>query len=80
MNYRHSQVAGEHSVSVHQVSDSSHKGSRVQVAVDPNPRCFIVHRVEGVQLVVEQQQLLAVAAGRAVHPLLLPIDPVGRII
>ena len=73
--YRNCQMAGQDSVPVHQISHSSNQGACVQVSVYPHPGGFIVHRVEGVQLVVEEQQLLAVGAGRAVNPLLLPVNP-----
>ena len=63
---------------VYKVSDSSHERSGVQVSVDTHPGGFVVHRIEGVKLVVEQQELLAVAAGCAAHTLLLSVDPASK--
>ena len=62
-------------MAIHKVSDGPDQGTRVQVTMDAHPGSLVVHWVEWVQLVVEQQQLLAVAAGRAVHPVLLPVYP-----
>lgn len=66
-------------MSIHQVSDGSDESSCVQVTVYADPGSLIVYWVEGVELIVEEQQLLAVAAGSTVDPLLLSIDPVRSI-
>lgn len=62
-------------MAVDEVSDSPDERPCVEVSVDPDPGSLVVHGVEGVQLVVEEQQLLTVAAGCATHPLLLTIYP-----
>lgn len=76
--HRNHEVAGEHRVAVHNVAQGSHQGGHVQLAMDPHPGSLVVYGVEGVQLVVEEQQLLAVAGQRARAPLLFPIEPAAR--
>lgn len=60
---------------VDEVVQCAHERADVQVAVHPDPGSFVVDRVEGVELVIEQQQLLAVARQGARAPLLLAVEP-----
>ena len=62
-------------MAVEEEAEGADEGERVEVAVHARPHRLVVLRAEGVQLIVEEQQLLAVAARRACYPLLLAVVP-----